>query len=127
MIGNGLGSRVYFYSPMHLEGKKRPGYLSDDFYVHNSFIWIAVKTGAIGAILFLVFLSSIYWDSFKSLARSPPGEQRYIFSLLISIIAAITFSSIFGPMLTSDLLTPLVAFAAGSIYAVTREFKQEYA
>lgn len=127
IIGNGLGSRVYFYSPMHLEGKKRPGYLSDDFYVHNSFIWIAVKTGAIGAILFLVFLMSIYRDALKFLARSPPGEQRYILSLLISIIAAITFSSIFGPMLTSDLLTPLVAFAAGSIYAVNREFKQEIA
>lgn len=120
VAGNGLGSKVIFYSPMYSKDKNRLGFLSDDFYVHNSFVWIAVKTGVIGTALFLLLLITVCRDTLFLLLRSPPGEQRSTLSVLASFLAALTIASIFGPMLTSDLVTPLVAFTMGSIYAVKK-------
>ena len=120
VIGNGLGSKVYFYSPLYSKDNRRLGYQSDDFYIHNSFIWVAVKTGLVGTLLFITFLSIVCRDTLSLLLRSPPGEQRSTITLLASFLAAITISSIFGPMLTSDLVSPLVAFTVGSVYAIRK-------
>lgn len=114
VTGGGLGLRIQFYSPLYSEETNTTGYWSDDFYMHNSYIWVATKMGVTGLLLFLSLIFIALRHAIL-LSRTYNGMERaQVLSLAVSLIALIVIS-LFGPMFNTPNLTPFVAFTFGGI------------
>ena len=118
VTGNGLGARVRFYSPMYDQTTHRMGYLSNNIYIHNSYVWIVTKMGAIGAILFWGMLIAAGHHGFRLLRTSVSEEQRGLALGLMACLGALLVVALFGPQFNAPNVTPFVGFALGALFAL---------
>jgi O-antigen ligase len=124
IMGNGLGYQLKFYSPMYSEESKREGFASSDFYIHNSYVWIATKMGIIGLGLFTAIIFSILRTGIhQSLVLK--GNEKAVMIGLTSCLVALFVVSFFGPMFNEDNLAPFVGFTFGAIQVVRRSNHRE--
>ena len=114
ILGNGLGFQLKFYSPMYSEEDKKEGFESRDFYIHNSYVWVATKMGIIGLALFIIIIVSIVRAGIRqSLVRT--GDEKDLMIGLTACLIALCVVSFFGPMFNVDNLAPFIGFAFGAI------------
>jgi O-antigen ligase len=113
-IGSGLGALVTFSSPMYDESRKKLTYLSRDFYMHNSYLWIATKMGALGFGLFLLMLASAVYPAVKEARQSGKDKSALVVGVLLCFVALMV-ASIFGPCFNSDTITPFASFLLASL------------
>jgi O-antigen ligase len=118
-IGNGLGTRVLFYSPMYSEEGGKMGGISDDIYIHNSYLWITVKMGFVGLVLFVLIIYLNIKTGVKNIRIIKYNDQPTMLIGVVSCFLGLLISSFFGPMLTIDSVTPFVAFFSGAIYKLS--------
>ena len=121
LVGNGLGSRVGFYSPMYDHVKIKVGFWSNDIYIHNGYLWLATKLGLVGLTLFLALLVTSLRTAVSTLGRGPPAEARALLLGFAAIFVALGVSSVFGAMFSGDTLTPFIAFAVAAVHVLARE------
>lgn len=119
--GNGLGTRVAFESPQYDPEAKKLGYLSNEIYVHNSYMWLLVKLGAVGLFSFLLLPLTALYTAVRSLRWMADPSSRAVQLAMSGIIAGNMFISIFGPMFNIDNMTPINAFVFGSVFVMARE------
>lgn len=119
--GNGLGTRVVFESPQYDQESKKLGYLSNEIYVHNSYMWLLVKLGAVGLFSFLLLPLTALYTAVRSLKWIADPSSRAVQLGMSGIIAGNMFISIFGPMFNIDNMTPINAFVFGSVFVMARE------
>ena len=119
--GNGLGARIIFESPQYDPDSKVLGYQSNEVYVHNSYMWLLVKLGAVGLICFLLIPLTALYTAVRSLKRLADPSYRAIQLALAGIMAGNMVISIFGPMFNIDNMTPINAFVFGSVFVMARE------
>jgi O-antigen ligase len=124
LVGNGLGSRIQFFSPMYDVVNRREGYWSNDYYIHNSYIWLAVKMGGIGLVLFLALTAALFRECLGGLRRWPVGEPRTVLAGLTACLVALMVISLFGPMFNGTSMTPFMGFLTGAIFVLTREMER---
>ena len=117
VIGNGFGYIITFYSPMYSSYDKQFGFVSKNIYIHNSYIWIFVKMGAIGIILFLSMVLAFIKYGLKSIKayRSCSGHG-YLLGLFASVVS-LCVVSFFEPLFNVDNVSPFVGFACGAVAA----------
>lgn len=119
--GNGLGTRIIFESPMYNAEERRLGYLSDDVYMHNSYMWLLVKMGAVGFVSFLLIPLCAIFTVRKSLRYIADPTTRAMQLAMGGILAGNMVISVFGPMFNIDNMTPINAFILGSVFILARE------
>lgn len=120
ILGNGLGARVEFYSPLYSESDFKMGYWSNDFYVHNSYLWILTKMGIIGFVMFIMLIGMVMKAGIRRFRVAQNRDERAVLAGLTACLVALMVTSFFGPTFTDDSMTPFVGFAFGAIYALQR-------
>jgi len=119
--GNGLGTRVIFESPMYDADEKQLGFLSHDMYMHNSYMWLLVKMGAVGLMTFLALpLTAIHTVFRVRHSMADPGNRATLLAMG-GVLAGNLVISVFGPMFNIDNMTPINAFILGSVFILARE------
>jgi O-antigen ligase len=122
LLGAGLGTRVRFWSPMYDQQHDRWGFWSDNFYMHNSYLWFAAKMGLPALALFLSLTGTVLRMGFKGLdAPDPGGRCRGLLTGLMTCLVATLLLAVFGPVLSTQGVSPFVAFALGSVCVLARE------
>ena len=114
IVGNGLGAKVEFYSPMYDPERQRRGYWSDDIYVHNSYVWLLTKTGIIGLLLFAIMMGIGLAKATAEVDRASSSATRHQMIGLIGGWIALLAVSAFGPMVTTDDTVPFMVFILGA-------------
>ncbi len=120
IAGNGLGTRVGFYSPMYDHKNAKVGFWSYDIYIHNGYLWLATKLGLVGLGLFLGMIVLAFRSAAYALARDPPAGDRALIFAFPAILVALAVASAFGAMFTVDTLTPLIAFGVAAPHVLAR-------
>jgi O-antigen ligase len=122
VAGAGLGTRVQFHSPMYSDDEKpREGYWSDDFYIHNAYIWIATKMGTAGLVIYL-FLFGIALKAALTAARfSTNPEERGLLLGIIGALVSLIVLSMFGPTVFTINQAPFAAFAFAIAHTLSEE------
>ena len=115
IVGNGLGARVGFHSPMYSDLTKQRGYWSHDVYMHNSYMWLLTKMGLIGFVSILTVVALALQHAWHRI-RSMRGGERGIPIGIAACLVTLVVVSFFGPMLTGRTTVPFAAFAIGSLY-----------
>lgn len=124
VFGNGLGARVLFFSPMYNEQTNTLGYWSYDFYMHNSYLWFCVKLGIPGVLLFLGFLLSVLFVGIKSAMNAAPSENRTLLAGFCVCLFGSIVLAVFGPALSTQGVSPGIAFITGAILRLRQELRQ---
>ncbi|WP_243361352.1 O-antigen ligase family protein [Fundidesulfovibrio terrae] len=119
--GNGLGTRVVFESPMYDAESEQLGYLSHDIYMHNSYMWLLVKMGAVGLASFMFLPLTAMWTAVRSLRFLADPAVRATQLAMCGVLAGNLVISMFGPMFNIDNMTPINAFILGSVFILARE------
>jgi O-antigen ligase len=109
LTGIGLGNSITFTNPMYSSEYNTYGYTFSTFYIHNSYIWLALKLGLVGALIFLSLLARICWLAYHGYREAfHPGARMALLATLGSLFAILVLSTT-GPHLTVDNATPIVA------------------
>ena len=117
VVGAGLGARVEFFSPMYSEDEKpKKGYWSDDFYMHNAYLWLATKMGTAGLALFLFLVGTALRTTIRGLREITNREERSLRIGIASCVVGLLVLSIFGPMFFTMNQAPFAAFCLASLY-----------
>ena len=119
--GNGLGTRIVFESPMYDAEEKRLGFQSHDIYMHNSYMWLLVKMGAVGLVSFLSLPLLAVYTVLRTGRAIAEQTARATLLALGAVLAGNMVISVFGPMFNIDNMTPINAFVMGSVFVLARE------
>ena len=127
LLGAGLGARVQFYSPLYSEDEKpTKGYWSNDFYMHNAYLWLATKMGAAGLLIFLFLIADALRSTMRTLRDARDSEQRWLRIGIATSLVALAGLSMFGPMFFTINQAPFAAFALASLCLLNLGPRPEY-
>ena len=122
VLGAGLGTRVQFHSPMYSDDEKpREGYWSDDFYVHNAYVWIATKMGTAGLVIYLFLFGSAFKAALTAARSSANPEERGLLIGILGALVSLIVLSMFGPTVFTINQAPFAAFAFAVAYKLSEE------
>jgi O-antigen ligase len=114
-LGNGLGFKILFQSPMQLGGKDKIDYSSSDYYMHNSYLWFMTKMGLIGFGLFFTSVFLILKKGAMAISLSTNDKDIATSISLFACLVAVAVISLFGPMFNIISMTPFIMILIGGI------------
>jgi len=120
LTGIGLGSSIRFQSPMYNSGTFRMGGQWETFYIHNSYIWVALKLGLPAAAIFVALLLVVAATAVAGYRASPPGRTSVVLFGAIVTLFASALMALVGPQLTSDNTVPYLAAVVALVEAARR-------
>ena len=85
------------------------GGITTTSYIHNSYIWFALKVGLVGAFAFVALLllqAKRAWTALRE--RSDPRRQRLLLGAFATLVALLVVS-LAGPHLSGDSSTAYLA------------------
>ena len=109
LTGIGLGNSITFTNPMFSPDFNVYGYTYSTFYIHNSYIWFALKLGLVAALVFVSLLARTCWLAYRSYRGTSDTRVRMIQLATLGSLLTIIVLSLTGPHLTVDNATPVVA------------------
>ncbi len=113
--GIGLGNTITFWSPMYSPTTHMNGGMTTTWYIHNSYIWFALKVGIVGAIVFVALLLLQVRRAWAALqTRLDVRRRRLVLGALATLVALLVVS-LAGPHLNGDSSTPYIAAAIALI------------
>jgi len=116
--GIGLGGSIQFENP--LLDRSPEGVNFSQYYIHNSYIWLALKLGVVAALLFIALIAATTVRAYRAYRRSAdPRLARLLLGGFASMVALVLVS-FSGPHFNIDSATPYVAFTIGLIEACRR-------
>jgi O-antigen ligase len=122
VAGAGLGTRVQFHSPMFSDDEKpREGYWSDDFYIHNAYIWIATKMGTVGLVIYLFLFGTALKAALTAARSSTNPEERGLLIGIICALVSLIVLSMFGPTVFTINQAPFAAFVFAIAYKLSEQ------
>jgi O-antigen ligase len=123
--GIGLGGSITFWSPMYSEVREAMGGSFQTFYIHNSYLWLALKLGLPGLITLVAFvLAALAAGGRAYLAGGDPRRRRLLLGGLLTLVTMLLVSAS-GPHLTIDRSAAYVACAVGFVVAASRNDSTE--
>lgn len=120
IVGNGLGDRVRFRSPMYNPASNQMGFWSNDFYIHNNYLWVASKLGIPALLLFVGLLGSVAVRSWRAASESIGPDRGFLLGLTGCLLAWVA-TAMFGPTFTTDNMAPFVALAFAGLHVLGTE------
>ena len=109
LTGIGLGTSITFTNPMFSSSSNSYGYSFSTFYIHNSYLWFALKIGVVGAFVFFALIVRVAWMALAGLWRTRHPHEELVFLACLGSLFAILVLSVTGPHLNVDSATPVVA------------------
>jgi O-antigen ligase len=120
VTGIGLGGSITFWSPLYSEARKAMGGSFRTFYIHNSYIWLALKLGVPGLLALVGFLIATLGVGTRAyLARTEPRRRRLLLGGVLTLVTMLLVS-FSGPHLTVERSSIAVACAVALIVAASR-------
>jgi O-antigen ligase len=117
--GIGLGSSITFVNPMYSPEYDTNGFTFSTYYIHNSYVWFALKLGVIGALLFFALIVRAFVMALRSY-RTPRGPTLHAIAVgVLASLVALGVLAASGPHFNDDNATPAVA-ALIALAEVTR-------
>ncbi|MFB9756859.1 O-antigen ligase family protein [Paenibacillus hodogayensis] len=108
LIGGGTGSFADFFTGARI-------------YPHNIFAELATENGAIGLLLFIVFLGYIFWIIRRAFASTRDTDTLNVERVLLSAAAAITIYYLITMQFSFDMQNASgIWFGAALAYSLTR-------
>ena len=107
--GIGVGSSITYWSPMYSDINKTFGGSRTEFYIHNSYIWFALKLGLPGLLAFLAFLAVVFARGVRGYRHATDPDVRMMLTGALTTLVALMILSTSGPHLNLDAATPLLA------------------
>jgi O-antigen ligase len=122
LSGIGLGGTITFENP---ELRNSPqGTVFTQYYIHNSYVWYALKLGLPGLAAILLLLALSYRAAWRAFRRwTDPRGRRLLLGVLASLLAIMVVAAT-GPHLNIDAATPLVAFTIAIAQALNLEWRK---
>jgi O-antigen ligase len=118
--GIGLGGSITFWSPMYSEVREALGGSFQTSYIHNSYLWLALKLGVPGLIALVFFvLAAVVAGGRAYLAGGDARRRRLLLGGLLTLVMMLLVSAS-GPHLTIDRSAAYVAGAVGFVVAASR-------
>lgn len=122
LLGVGLGN--VYRDPTLLHGEAISGYLRFTRYVHNSYLYIAVKMGLLGLVAFLWFCLAFLASGWRAYMNALDEQfKRIMLAILASFVGLLAWS-IFQPHLLQVESTIVVGLMVGMI-ASMRHIEKE--
>lgn len=124
LVGMGLGATITFVSPMYNDVEQASGVHFTTSYIHNSYLWLALKLGIPAAAAFVA--ATFYALSSAILLyrkRRNIRDRQILLAVAGSLIATLGFAAT-GPHLTALNSTPLIA-ALVAVPELIRRFGDE--
>jgi O-antigen ligase len=120
IAGIGLGGKVAFFSPLFNPGSGSFGIYYENTYVHNSYLFMLLKTGVVGLVALLLLLAHTLARGL-ALARSHQAPELRLGALgSCATLAALMAVSFSGPHLTNDSSTPYIACVIAGLEVLRR-------
>jgi O-antigen ligase len=120
VTGIGLGGSITFWSPLYSETRQAMGGSFRTFYIHNSYIWLALKVGLPGLLALVGFLLATLGVGMRAyLAGTEPRQRRLLLGGLLTLVTMLLVS-FSGPHLTIERSSVAVACAVALIVAASR-------
>lgn len=118
--GIGLGSSITFFDPEFSTESNHYGFFTTQYYIHNSYLWLALKLGLPGLIVFLLLLGVAAANGVRAYrVRSHPRLTPLVLGGLVSLVV-LAVQSIGGPELTDDNTAPVAAAIIALLVAAPR-------
>ena len=120
LTGIGLGGAITFFSPFYNPATQNPGVQYTTTYLHNSYTWMALKTGIPGLLLLVATVGFVLVRGARLAVR---GSSRFVKVGALGIVASLTSiaeCSFTGPHLTSDLGVPYLAAVLAGVEVLRR-------
>lgn len=111
LTGIGLGSTISFWSPMYSKATNSNGETWTTSYIHNSYIWFALKLGLPGALVFVGLIALQVIRAGSSLRRTGDIHRKRLLLGALTTLIALLVLSLAGPHLNGDSATPYIALA----------------
>ncbi len=108
LAGIGLGNSITFTNPMFSSDYNAYGYTFSTYYIHNSYIWFALKLGLLAALVFVVLLGRVCWLAYRGYRDAFDPRARMVLLATLGSLVAVLILSLTGPHLTVDNATPVV-------------------
>jgi O-antigen ligase len=109
ITGIGVGSSITYWSPMYSETRETYGGSRSEFYIHNSYVWFALKLGLPALLAFLALLVIAFAHGVGGYRRARDPDVRLLLTGALTTLVALLILSLSGPHLNLDAATPLVA------------------
>jgi O-antigen ligase len=117
-FGIGLGSGIVFYSPLFREETDTIGNGFRTYYIHNSYIWFALKLGIAGAVAFFALVFGSTYAGWRAFKRSiDPRAKPLLLGSVVGLVALLVLS-VTGPHLNFDRSTTYAATLVGLVQVV---------
>ena len=105
--------------------KYKPGEYPDVRYSHNCYLHMASEIGIIGALIFLIFLITVFTYSMKGIYALPPGRQKALGIGLVAGLVGFAVNSMVDTHFYSVNLAVYFHLLLGFCYALTCHVKEE--
>jgi len=120
VLGLGLGATLTFFSPLPNPATGRSGVQYTSTYLHNSYTWMAVKTGIPGLLLLVTLIGLTLLRAGRLALR---GSSQFVSVGGLGVfasLAALAVVSTAGPHLTNDLGMPYVISMVAGVECLRR-------
>ncbi len=117
--GIGLGSGVVFADPRYTPGLGYGGVWSH-VYIHDSYLWFAVKLGLGGLLALLGLLGATLVRGWRAYRTSLDERARGLLAAALASLACLLFMSLTDAHLNSVSVTPTIAALIGLVEVVRR-------
>jgi O-antigen ligase len=109
LAGIGLGNTITYWTPMYSPETHMMGGMTTTWYIHNSYVWFALKLGLAGACAFVALLVLQLVRARAALRRITDPRRRRLILGALATLAALLIVSFTGPQLNEDFSTPYLA------------------
>ncbi len=120
LSGIGLGNTITFWSPMYSPTTHMNGGMTTTWYIHNSYVWFALKLGLVGALVFVALLLLQVKRAWSILRVTVDIRRRRLVLGALATLVALLLMSLAGPHLNGDSSTPYIAAVIALIELVPR-------
>lgn len=115
LTGIGLGNSITFESPMYSAQYNTYGFTFSTYYIHNSYIWFALKLGLFGAAMAIGLVVEVCVRAYRGLRRAIDPSVHMILLASLASVVALAILATSGPHLNIDNATPAVAALIAAI------------
>jgi O-antigen ligase len=109
LAGIGLGNTITYWTPMYSPETHMMGGMTTTWYIHNSYVWFALKLGLAGAGAFISLLVLQLVRARAALRTITDPRRRRLMLGALATLAALLIVSFTGPQLNEDFSTPYIA------------------
>lgn len=120
VTGLGLGATITFESPMYDPVENDMGFTETNHYLHNSYLWAALKMGVGGLLALAALLALTVILAIRGHRAASVPADRAALAVCTAVLLALIVASTAGPLVTVESSTALVGALVGIVEVVRR-------